>query len=81
MGMIVEVNPPTMIAEDFSSYLKLAPGAMFRIGTGGKYDNHHPAFTADPTALFPAARFFAALAEKELVRLKNERERIGIVYE
>ena len=58
-----------MIAEDFSKYLKLAPGAMFRVGTGGSYDNHHPSFTADPSALFPAARFFAALAEKELEHL------------
>ncbi len=68
-GLRVEVNPPSMIAEDFSRYLKLAPGALFRIGTGGGFDNHHPAFTADPTALMPAARFFATLAERELSRL------------
>ena len=68
-GLHVETNPPAMIAEDFSKYLKLAPGAMFRVGTGGSYDNHHPSFTADPSALFPAARFFAALAEKELEHL------------
>ena len=66
LGLKAEVNPPSMIAEDFSRYLKLAPGALFRIGTGGKYDNHHPMFTADPAALLPAAKFFAGLAEKEL---------------
>ena len=71
LGMHVEVNPPAMIAEDFSEYLRIAPGAMFRIGTGGDYDNHHPSFTADPAALFPAARFFAALAVKELERLRD----------
>ena len=71
LGMRVEVNPPAMIAEDFSEYLKNAPGAMFRIGTGGDYDNHHPSFTADPSALYPAARFFAALAAKELERLQD----------
>ena len=71
LGLRVETNPPQMIAEDFSEYLKLAPGAMFRIGTGGGRDNHHPAFTADPAALLPSARFFAALAEKELERLRN----------
>ena len=71
LGMRVETNPPTMIAEDFSEYLKLAPGAMFRIGTGGGYDNHHPSFAADPAALYPAARFFAALAAKELERLRD----------
>ena len=69
LGLNVECNPPSMIAEDFSRYLKLAPGALFRIGTGGGYDNHHPMFTADPSALLPAAGFFAALAERELERL------------
>ena len=72
LGLRVEVNPPTMIAEDFYEYLRLAPGAMFRIGTGGSYDNHHPSFTADPSALYPAARFFAELAAKELERLRDK---------
>ena len=69
LGLRVEVNPSSMIAEDFSCYLEKAPGAMLRIGTGGGFDNHHPCFTADPAALMPAARFFAALAEQELARL------------
>jgi len=68
-GLEVRENPPSMIAEDFSEYLKIAPGAMFRVGTGGGYDNHHPRFTADPEALMPAAAFFAALAERELRQL------------
>ena len=72
VGLKVEENPPTMIAEDFSRYLKLAPGALFRIGTGGGYDNHHPLFTANPAALLPAARFFAKLAEKELNYLTSK---------
>lgn len=72
VGLKVEENPPSMIAEDFSRYLKLAPGALFRIGTGGGYDNHHPLFTADPAALLPAARFFAKLAEKELNYLTSK---------
>ena len=69
LGLNVECNPPSMIAEDFSRYLKLAPGTLFRVGTGGGYDNHHPMFTADSSALMPAAGFFAALAERELERL------------
>ena len=69
VGLKVETNPPTMVAEDFSRYLKMAPGAMFRIGTGGDFDNHNPSFTADPAALLPAARFFARLAESELERM------------
>lgn len=69
MGLRVEENPPSMGSEDYSAYLTIAPGAFFRIGTGGGFDNHHPRFTADPSALAPAARFFAALAEAELNRL------------
>ena len=72
LGLNVETNPPSMIAEDFSRYLKLAPGAMLRIGTGGGFDNHHPSFTADPSALLPAAQFFATLAERELERLSTQ---------
>ncbi len=72
LGLNVETNPPSMIAEDFSRYLKLAPGALFRIGTGGGFDNHHPSFTADPSALLPAAWFFATLAERELERLSAQ---------
>jgi metal-dependent amidase/aminoacylase/carboxypeptidase family protein len=71
LGLIVKTNPSSMIAEDFSKYLKLAPGALFRIGTGGGFDNHHPSFTADPSALLPAARFFATLAPRELERLSK----------
>ena len=71
LGLNVQINPPSMIAEDFSRYLKIAPGALFRIGTGGGFDNHHPSFTADPSALLPAAKFFAVLAEKELKILNH----------
>lgn len=73
LGLNVKTNPPSMIAEDFSRYLKRAPGALLRIGTGGGFDNHHPSFTADPSALLPAARFFAILAERELKRLYQSR--------
>lgn len=72
LGLNVEINPPSMIAEDFSRYLKLASGALFRIGTGGGFDNHHPSFTTDSSALLPAARFFAILAERELERLSMQ---------
>ena len=72
LGLNVEANPSSMIAEDFSRYLKLAPGALFRIGTGGGFDNHHPSFTADPSALLPTARFFAILTQRELKRLSTQ---------
>ncbi|MBQ6123253.1 MAG: amidohydrolase [Clostridia bacterium] len=72
MGFEIKQQAGTMGAEDFSDYLAIAPGAFIRVGTGGGVDAHHPKFTADPKALYPAAKYFAALAEKELHRLKGE---------
>ena len=72
MGFDAVEQPCSMGSEDFSAYLDIAPGGFFRIGTGGGvYDTHHPKFIADPAALWPAARFFAALAERELIRLSG----------
>ena len=62
MGLEAKPQDNTMGGEDFSEYLKICPGAFIRVGTGGGYTNHHPRFTADPAALWPAARFFAELA-------------------
>ncbi|MGX8705211.1 MAG: amidohydrolase [bacterium] len=69
MGFTVQHQAGTMGAEDFSDYLAIAPGAFIRVGTGGGVDAHHPKFTADPKALYPAAKYFATLAEAELCRL------------
>ena len=62
LGLSVAPQDNTMGGEDFSEYLKKCPGVFVRVGTGGAYPNHHPKFTADPGALWPAARFFAELA-------------------
>ena len=62
LGFAVGVQDNTMGGEDFSEYLKRCPGLFIRVGTGGGYSNHHPMFTADPAALWPAAQFFAELA-------------------
>ena len=72
MGFDVQQQADTLVAEDFSDYLAIAQGAFIRVGTGGGVDAHHPKFTADPKALLPAARFFAALAEAELHHLKGK---------
>ncbi len=52
----VQVLPePSLGAEDFSLYLKHAPGAMFRLGVGHKdkpnYPLHHPKFAIDESAI------------------------------
>ena len=62
-GLTVSRQEDTMGGEDFSCYLRGKPGLFVRIGTGGKYPGHHPKFTVDDRALYPAAAFFARLAE------------------
>ena len=52
----------TLGAEDFSLYLQGRPGIFVRVGTGGEYPAHHPRFTVDPAALWPAATFFKEMA-------------------
>jgi amidohydrolase len=44
---------PLMAGEDFSAYLRVAPGCFFFIGAGGEgaYPHHHPRFTIDERAL------------------------------
>ena len=63
LGFRVDRQEDCMGAEDFSEYLKRKPGVFIRVGTGGFVASHHPGFTVDPAALFPAAEFFARLAE------------------
>ena len=62
-GMMTCRQENTMGAEDFSRYMQGRPGLFVRIGTGGTYPAHHPKFTVDPQALYPAACFFAELAQ------------------
>lgn len=52
----------TLGAEDFSLYGQGRPALFVRVGTGGEYPAHHPKFTVDLQALYPAAGFFAELA-------------------
>ncbi len=62
LGLTLGKQGNTMGGEDFSEYLRKAPGVFIRVGTGGGVANHHPKFTADPRALKGAAHFFAELA-------------------
>ena len=64
MGFTVAPQANTMGGEDFSEYLRDIPGLFVRVGTGGGYTNHHPKFAVDEKALWPAARFFAELAQR-----------------
>lgn len=66
-GLDVREQEDTLGGEDFSQYLLDKPGVFVRIGTGGTHPAHHPAFTVDPAALYPAACYFADLASACLV--------------
>lgn len=49
------IQEPSLGSEDFSCYLKYAPGSMFRLGVGFKdkrnYPLHHPQFEVNETAI------------------------------
>lgn len=62
VGLTAVLQENTMGAEDFSRYGQGRSALFVRVGTGGEYPAHHPKFTVDPQALYPAARFFAELA-------------------
>ena len=68
-GLVVEEDPANMLGEDFSWFQQKARGVYIHMGVGLTKPLHNPAFIVDPDALAPAARYFAALAEKALVRL------------
>lgn len=46
-------QPPLTAGEDFSGYLRVAPGCFFFVGAGGEgaFPHHHPRFTIDEAAL------------------------------
>jgi amidohydrolase len=66
---VVDLERPTMGAEDFSYYAQEAPGCMIRLGVGhpGKADPpmlHSAEFRLDESALPVGVRLFRALAHK-----------------
>ena len=67
-GFLCGRQEDTMGAEDFSEYLKQAPGVFIRVGTGGEYPAHHPKFTVDPSVLAATSEYTAALAKEWLCR-------------
>ena len=54
---------PSMGGEDFSAYLRKAPGCFIKLGTGNKkidtcYPHHHPKFDVDESALIYGVELF-----------------------
>ncbi len=63
LGFKVETAPRALGGEDFSLYQERIPGFFTLVGTGRSFPNHNPKFRVDPEALYPAARYVAALAK------------------
>ncbi len=59
---VIKIQKPSMGAEDFSRYLKFAPGMLVRIGTGGEessYPLHSSLFDVDEKAIVIAVKLLA----------------------
>jgi amidohydrolase len=63
----IEVDP-VMAGDDFSAYLRAAPGCYFFVGAGGAdaFPHHHPKFMIDEDALSVGIETFTHLASKFL---------------
>ncbi|WP_459500983.1 M20 metallopeptidase family protein [Bacillus sp. C1] len=62
---------PSMGGEDFSAYLRKAPGCFIKLGTGNEkintcYPHHHPKFDVDESALIDGAELFLQATMKLL---------------
>ncbi|OGR82311.1 MAG: hypothetical protein A2636_01245 [Elusimicrobia bacterium RIFCSPHIGHO2_01_FULL_64_10] len=70
------LESPSMGGEDFSEYLRRAPGCFIYIGTAGRNPDsrlpwHHPRFDIDESALPAGSELLARLAESSLGHLKR----------
>ena len=71
-GYQVETAERQMGGEDFALYLQDCPGTFVSIGSASPFGLHHPGFNPDESAIYPASRYFAALAEAALHQLVQE---------
>jgi len=64
---VVEIEP-VMAGDDFSAYLRAAPGCFFFVGAGhdGAFPHHHPRFTIDERALRVGIETFIRTAKRLL---------------
>lgn len=64
-GLRMEYGEMNMASEDFSEFMKKAPGLFVFFGArpeGEWYPNHHPKFTVDEGCLLTGAKFLANVA-------------------
>lgn len=72
-GLTVQPSPLSLGGEDFALYQEKIAGAFFQVGTGYSPANHNPKFQVDPSAIAPAAKFLAEVAEAALRELRAKR--------
>lgn len=70
-GYQVQISEPQMGGEDFALYLQKVPGTFVSIGSGSDEGLHHPGFNPDERLIYPAACYFARLAEEALTDLAH----------
>jgi amidohydrolase len=63
---VIHYNVPSMGGEDFSEYLKYAPGMMFRLGIGGDEPIHSPRFNFNDAAIPTGIAMFCETARRFL---------------
>ncbi|MDC6111972.1 M20 peptidase aminoacylase family protein [Serratia rubidaea] len=74
-GYRVEEAELQMGGEDFAIYLHHVPGVFVSIGSASEFGLHHPRFTPDEQAIFPASQYFERLAERALQQLADVPQR------
>ncbi|WP_413737869.1 amidohydrolase [Sodalis sp. RH21] len=65
-GYQVQEAELQMGGEDFSLYLQQVPGTFVSIGSASEFGLHHPRFNPSEQAIYPAAEYFARLADEAL---------------
>lgn len=74
---VVEIQRPTMGAEDMAYFLEKIPGTLFALGSGSEeketaYPHHNPRFNIDEDVLWLGAALFSTTAWAWLKREKGE---------
>lgn len=69
----VALESPSMGGEDFSEYLRRAPGCFVYVGTGAEVRTrrpwHHASFTLHEPSMLPGVKFYMAVARRALREL------------
>lgn len=75
---VIDLDRPSMGGEDFSEYLRRAPGCFVYLGTGAgprtRRPWHHASFVLHEPSMSVGIRFFVALADRALADLSGRKK-------